>query len=178
MAIDKLLKSVKIGNSKTRLQCDRQGEHPLSRKSNGGFRRFFFIAILLSFLVSSCSRSKLTQCEQIFKIAKEVTDSSKNVSYTDDGQLSQMKHWLETASKMDKAANSIQALHINDGELIKYQNQLVTIYRIYSQATYDAVKARESKSLEALKSARIDAQKAGQIQQDLIVSINTYCLNQ
>ncbi|MGD1921760.1 MAG: hypothetical protein ACFCAD_24460 [Pleurocapsa sp.] len=79
---------------------------------------------------------------------------------------------------MNKAASNIKALHINDSELIKYQNQLVTIYRIYSQATYDAVEARESKSLETLELARMDAQKASQMQQSLVKDINDYCLNQ
>lgn len=161
MAIAKLFKSIKINNS------------PRSIKSD----RYFLITILLSLSICGCSQSKLTQCEQIFRIASEVRSSSKKVSYNNDGDLSQMKTWLEAASTMNKAANNIQALHINNSELIKYQNQLVTIYRIYSQATYDAVEARESKSLEALEFARIDAQKAGKMQQNLIKNLNNYCLN-
>jgi hypothetical protein len=161
MAIAKLFKSIKVNNS------------PRSIKSD----RYFLITILLSLLICGCSQSKLTQCEQIFRIASEVSSNSKTVSYTNDEDLSQMKTWLEAASTMNKAANNIQALHINNGELIKYQNQLVTIYRIYSQATYDAVEARESKSLEALELARIDAQKAGKMQQNLIKNLNNYCLN-
>ena len=149
-----------------------------SRKSISGDRYLWLIAVLLCFLTSSCSRNKLTQCEQIFRIVSQVNSSSENVDYTNSENSSEMKTWLEAANTMNKAANSIKALHINDGELIKYQNNLVTIYRIYSQATYDAVAARENKSLQALESARHDALKAGQMQQDLIRDINTYCLNQ
>jgi hypothetical protein len=161
MAIAKLFKRIKVNNSKRSLKRDR-----------------YFLTILLSLFILGCSQSKLTQCEQIFRIASEVTNSSKNVSYTNDGDLSQMKIWLEAASTMNTAANNIEALHINDGELIKYQNQLVTIYRIYSQATYDAVEARESTNLESLEIARANAQKAGQMQQELIKNLNNYCLNQ
>ena len=164
MAIDKPYESAKVNNFNRNLKSDR---YP------------FLFAVLLSLLVSSCSsRSKLTQCEQIFRIASEVTNTSKNVSYTNDGELTQMKSWLEAASMMNRAADKIQALHINNSELIKYQNQLATIYRIYSQATYNAVQARENKSLSALELARADAQKAGEMQQELVQDLNSYCLNQ
>lgn len=148
-----------------------------SQQNIKGDRCFLLAMILSSLVLSSCSESKLTQCEQIFRIAAQVNNSSKNVSYTNEDS-NKMKSWLEAASTMNKAAENIQALHIDDSELIKYQNQLATIYRIYSQATYDAVAARESKSLEALEFARTNAQKAGQMQQTLIKNINKYCLNQ
>ena len=138
--------------------------------------KFYFLAVL-AVLVSGCGENKLTQCEQIFRIVKGVNQSSQNVSYTSGGELTTMKIWLETATLMNQAANKIQALHVNNSDLIAYQNQLVTVYRIYSQATYDAVKARENQNFQALESAKNDAQKAGQMQQDLIEEINAYCLN-
>lgn len=139
--------------------------------------QFCFLTIL-ALLVSSCGENRLSQCEQIFRIAKGVNQRSKNVSYTSEDKLTTMKTWLETASIMERAADKIQALHVNNGELIPYQNQLITVYRIYSQATYDAVQARENKNLSALESARLDAQKAGKMQQDVIKDLNAYCLNQ
>ena len=139
--------------------------------------QFCFLTIL-ALLVSSCGENRLSQCEQIFRIAKGVNQRSKNVSYTSEDKLTTMKTWLETASIMERAADKIQALHVNNGELIPYQNQLITVYRIYSQATYDAVQARENKNLSALESARLDAQKAGKMQQDVIENLNAYCLNQ
>ena len=139
--------------------------------------QFCFLTIL-ALLVSSCGENRLSQCEQIFRIAKGVNQRSKNVSYTSEDKLTTMKTWLETASIMERAADKIQALHVNNGDLIPYQNQLITVYRIYSQATYDAVQARENKNLSALESARLDAQKAGKMQQDVIKDLNAYCLNQ
>lgn len=163
MAINRLLGNVVVSDS---------------QKSVLGDRHFFPIVILFGLLVYGCSESKLTQCEQIFRIVSQVNNSSQNVSYTENEDSSEMKNWLEAASIMNRAANNIKALHINDSELIKYQNQLGIIYRIYSQATYNAVEARESNSLEALELARIDAQKADQMQQSLVKDINAYCLNQ
>lgn len=153
----------------------RQGNQLLKRDKNP--HKLVLMGILLSLLISSCGENRFTQCEQIFRIARGVKENSKNVSYTNKEQLTVMKSWLEVASMLNQAADQIEALHINDSELIGYQNQLVTVYRIYSQATYDAVQARENKNIEALKAARIDAETAGEMQQGLIKEINAYCLN-
>lgn len=149
------------------------GRHNLQslRKSD-----LFWGSILLSLILSSCGQNQLSQCEQIFKIAQGVNQNSQNVSYTQDEELSEMKIWLEAANMMNTAASKIEALHINDGNLIPYQNKLVTIYRIYAQATYDAVQARENQNLPALQTARIEAKKAGEMQQDVVQYLNTYCL--
>ncbi len=153
----------------------RQGNQLLKKDKNP--HKFVLMGIVLSLLISSCGENRFTQCEQIFRIARGVKENSKNVSYTNKEQLTVMKSWLEVASMLNQAADQIEALHINDSELIGYQNQLVTVYRIYSQATYDAVQARENKNIEALKAARIDAETAGEMQQGLIKEINAYCLN-
>ena len=162
MAIERLFQRVKVNNS---------------QRSIIGDRLLILITILSGLFVFGCSESKLTQCEQIFRIAAWVNNSSKNVSYSDIENAGEIKSWLEAANMMNRAADKIEALHVNDGELIGYQNQLATIYRIYSQATYNAVRARESKSLSSLKMARIDAQKAGSMQQELIQDLNDYCLS-
>ncbi|MGL4884001.1 MAG: hypothetical protein ACRC8K_23520, partial [Waterburya sp.] len=140
----------------------RQDNQLLKRHKNPD--KFILMGIILSLLISSCGENRLTQCEQIFRIAQGVKENSQNVSYTNQEQPTVMKSWLEAASMINQAADKIEALHINDSELIGYQNKLVTVYRIYSQATFDAVEARENKNLEALKAARIDAQTAGEMQ--------------
>jgi len=141
-------------------------------------RSLIFIGIFISLSISSCGETKYTQCEQIFQIAHNVTDTNKSVSYASNEQPTELKSWLIAAGLMNTAAEQIKNLHIDDSQLIEYQNGLANIYDIYSQATYDAVKARESKNIDALKSARTDAEKAGELQQVLIKDINTYCLNQ
>ena len=136
-----------------------------------------FVGVLLGLFLSSCGENKYTQCEQIFQIARSVTENSKDNYNTEGGQPTEMKSWLEVSSMMDTAADRIKAIEIDNSELIEYQNKFATVYRIYSQATYDAVRARENHNLEALKSARDDAATAGKIQQQLIREINAYCLN-
>ena len=150
------------------------GEVCLKYHSKNG--KLLILGIALS-LLSGCGRAKNAQCQQIFQIANRLTQDVDRLGYFDNQQPTKMKSWLEAASAIDRAANHLEALQINDSQLIKYQNKFVTVYRIYSQATYDAVKARENRNFQALKSAKDDAQKAGQMQQDLIEQIDAYCLN-
>ncbi len=147
------------------------------RKEHGKSNlQLILVSILAGLALFGCEENSKAQCEQIFQIARNVTESNKNISYLDAQQPVEMKSWLQAASKMESAANNIKALKISNSQLIQYQDQLATIYRIYSQATYDAVIARENQNLESLKSARIDATKAGELQQNLIQEINAYCV--
>ena len=141
---------------------------------------FAIAGIVFNLVLASCSETKYTQCEQIFKIAHQVNSEAKNIENVNSvaNELPQeMKSWLEAANLMNKAAQQIQALPINNVQLIKYQTGLANIYQIYSQATYDAVQARESKNINALISARDRANTAGEIQQKLVDEINSYCLD-
>jgi hypothetical protein len=138
------------------------------------------VIVSLSFFAVGCEENKSTQCQQIFRIAQDVKASNQhlgNVGNVNEQSPKIMKQWLQAANEFNQAAEHLAMLEINRSELIKYQNQLITLYRIYSQATYDAVGARENQDLPALQSARQDAIKAGIIQQKLIREINTYCLS-
>lgn len=135
------------------------------------------VKIGLSLLILGCE-DKFSQCEPIFQIAHHVSDRSKELNYTGDRQLTESESWLQTAGMMNRAADKLEALKTENSKLIEYQNKLATVYRIYSQATYNAVKARENKNIEILKSARNDAEKAGKMQRNLVREINAYCLTQ
>ena len=134
-----------------------------------------FVSMMLSLLILGCE-DKFSHCEPIFQIAHHVSDRSKELNRAGDRQ--EIKSWLQTADTMNRAADKLEALKTENSKLIQYQNQLATVYRIYSQATYNAVKARENKNIEILKSARNDAEKAGKMQRNLVREINAYCLTQ
>ena len=124
------------------------------------------VKIALSLLILGCE-DKFSQCEPIFQIAHHVSDRSKELNYTGDRQLTEIESWLQTAGMMNRAADKLEALKTENSKLIEYQNELATVYRIYSQATYNAVKARENKNIEILKSARNDAEKAGNLVREI-----------
>ena len=138
---------------------------------------FWLVFIFFPILVSSCTDSKYSQCQQMFHIAQSVTKNEQKLEFG-DRQIPpavKTKNWLSAASTMNQAADNMMALKIDQIELIDYRNKLASIYSIYAQATYDAVKANEDKNLEALHAARNDAAKAGEMQRNLVREINAYC---
>ncbi|MEL6927751.1 MAG: hypothetical protein AAFO95_03850 [Cyanobacteria bacterium J06600_6] len=135
------------------------------------------VIVGLSFLVFGCESPKYSQCEPIFAIARDVNQSNQNLNQVSNRQSLEMKVWLQAAHQFTQADARLRALRIESRELMQYQNQLARIYRIYAQATYDAVRARENKNFSALESARNNAAQAGILQRQLIQEINTYCLD-
>lgn len=149
-----------------------------SSKSSGGCNSsLVLLSILISLWISGCNENRYNQCQQIFQIAHSVTNNTQKINSTASQKLQETKIWLQAAALMRRAAEQMRALPINDTDLIKYQVDLADIYQIYSQATVDAVKARESQNLEALLVARSHVATASQRQQVLVDQINTYCLN-
>lgn len=147
------------------------------KSANGCNSSLVLLSIIISLWIFGCNENRYTQCEQIFQIAHNVTNNTQKINSTSSQKPQEIKSWLKAAALMTSAAQQIRSLPIYDTELIRYQTGLANIYQIYSQATYDAVKARESKNLEALIAARSHAATANQQQQLLVDEINAYCLN-
>ena len=131
---------------------------------------------LISLFTFGCEANKLAQCQQMFEIARNVNQGNLQASYIENEEPLEIKSWLSAARKFERGADNMMALKITHSQLLDYQNQLATVYRIYSHATYDAVRARENQNLAALKSARNDAIKAGAVQKELIQKINNFCV--
>lgn len=134
------------------------------------------VNIMLGLFVFGCEKHKLAECEQIFQVAQHVIAHEEELNRPNKTELTGETSWLQTAEMMDRAADRLEALNIDNSKLIQYRDRLATIYRLYSQATYDAVSAREQKNLAVLKSARNNAEQAGLRQQKLVREINTFCL--
>lgn len=137
--------------------------------------RAVLLTLCLSLFAVGCEESKSPECAQILQVSQDLKKSNQDFIRPLQ-ESDELKSWLEAANNFEQAADRLIVLEIDHSELITYQNQLATIYRLYAQATYDAVRARENQNLSALKLARQDAVKAGKIQQQLIRQINTYCL--
>ena len=134
-----------------------------------------FCGIVNIFFVA-CEPQKYAECEQIITLANNVTKQTQAIAENFSDHDQDLENWLEASEMMKQAATNIEALEIKDSQLIEYQESLVNIYQVYAQATDDAVKARETRDLPALQSARDDAKNAGKINNDLVKNINNYCL--
>ena len=137
--------------------------------------KYLTIFSLLGWLLVGCENPKYSQCQEIIAIANKATDRVQKITNDSPATIVKTKTWLQAADVMNMAAKEIETLSIKDPQLIDYRENLASIFRVYSQATYDAVKARENKNLSALKIARDNALKVERLNQDLVIKINDYC---
>ncbi len=140
-----------------------------------GNQLIIFCGIINIFFVA-CESQKYAECEQMITMANNVTKQTQAIAQNYSDRAQDLENWLEASEIMTQAATSIEALELQDTQLIEYQGSLADIYRIYSQATYDAVKARETRNLQALQSARDDAKNMEKVTDNLVKNINDYCL--
>ncbi|ELS01224.1 hypothetical protein Xen7305DRAFT_00009260 [Xenococcus sp. PCC 7305] len=146
-------------------------------KSNLSNLLIIFGGISNVFIVA-CEPQKYTECEQMITLANDFTEQTQTIAESSSDRDQDLNNWLEASEIMKLAARDIENLEIKDTQLIEYQGSLANIYRGYSQATYSAVKARESRDLQALRSARDDAEDVAEKKNNLVKSINDYCLKQ
>ena len=105
-------------------------------------------AVLLGSIVG-CSNQKHSQCRSIIAIANAANNQAQQVTSAASEKVVTLKSWLQAANIMRKAAQRIENLPTKDPQLIQYQENLASVFNIYSQAIYEAVKARENKNLSA-----------------------------
>ncbi|MDJ0688506.1 MAG: hypothetical protein QNJ41_08345 [Xenococcaceae cyanobacterium MO_188.B32] len=134
------------------------------------------LSIFIGLLTVSCSDTKYAQCEQIIQIANNVVnEKTKLIDTNNSTEEIESTTWLQAARTIAQAAQKLENIELQDPKLIKYQTDLAQIYRIYSRATYDAVRAWEHKNIKALQIAHTDAERAGQLEEKLGNVINNYC---
>lgn len=129
----------------------------------------------INFLLVSCRDNKYTQCEQIITIANQVARETQIIAGIKTQTNLETKNWLKAAEMMNQAAERLEGLSIKDPQLIGYLGDLVKIYRTNSEATYNIIKARESKNIEIAKTAQANVQLAGEWEKKLSNGINNYC---
>ena len=128
----------------------------------------------ISIFVVACESRKYTECQQMITLANKVTKQTQAIAEKSSDR--DLANWLEASEIMKQAAENIAALEIEDSQLIEYQGSLTNIYRVYAQATYDAVNARENRNLSALQTAREEAKNISEVNYSLVKNINKYCL--
>lgn len=128
----------------------------------------------ISIFVVACESRKYDECKQIITLANKVTKQTQAIAEKSSDQ--DLANWLEASEIMGQAAENIAALELKDSQLIEYQGSLTNIYRVYAQATYEAVRARENRNLSALQSAREEAKNISEVNYNLVKNINNYCL--
>lgn len=136
--------------------------------------KIFFICVLLGFLTSSCG-DKVSQCQQIMKIANRVVKESNELTLNEKVAETDLNNWLKAANVMEKAAKEIKSLNITDSQLIDYRSGLSEIYQINSQATNEIVKARKERDIVVAKAAQNKVREVGKLEKQIQNNFNNYC---
>ncbi|NES80299.1 MAG: hypothetical protein F6K10_01835 [Moorea sp. SIO2B7] len=131
------------------------------------------LSAAISLFTVSCAETKFSQCQKIFGIANGVAKETK--SLTNSGQEIENKTWLKAADTMEQAAQEMQALAITDDNLLEYQAGFVKMYRSYSEATREIIKAREDKDRPGAEAAQEKVKQAGKLEKEIGDGINSYC---
>jgi hypothetical protein len=132
-------------------------------------------SIVLTLLVGGCSASKSAQCQKIYAIANALVAENQSLSLVKEVSNTDLDEWLRGAETIEEAARKMEALNLEDTQLVTYKNDWVKFQSIYAKATRDMVKARQDRDLTAAKNANKNAVEAGKLEQQVASQINSYC---
>ncbi len=140
------------------------------------FRSYSKLIVLSTAIVLinvSCASNKVQECQKIIEITVRATDQVKELS--NNGKTQDPKEALEATNAMDKAAQDMESLIIQDEQLQKYQAGFAKTYRSSSQYTRDFIAELQKKNFQAAKSVQKKMQEVGTEQEGLVNGINEYC---
>ncbi|MEW5858596.1 MAG: hypothetical protein AB1861_14615 [Cyanobacteriota bacterium] len=131
------------------------------------------VTAAVSFLSVSCSESKITQCQKIFKITNETVNETKTV--TNGGQNSSPEALVKTADIWDKSAQKMTNIKVSDVKLQTFQANFIRMYRESSKATREYVAALKKRDFPAVDAGFKKLQKSYNPEKNLVSGINRYC---
>jgi ribosomal protein L18 len=131
-------------------------------------------SIFLCFLATSCG-NKVSQCQQIIKIANRVVTETKDLTLSDRPTENELNNWLNAAKILGQASQKIKSLNIKDAHLVNYQDSFADIYKTNSEATYEIVEAIKNRDIAIVKTAQEKVKKAGKLEQEIGTKFNNYC---
>ena len=129
-------------------------------------------------LTTSCSQSKITQCQKIMEVFNNAASESKMIeakAITNQGQTVDLKSVLKMADASEKAADQMNALRIKEEKLKDYQVGFVKMFRDSSQAMRDFEAASQKKDLQGAEVARTNLEQAQNQGNELVNNFQRYC---
>lgn len=123
------------------------------------------LSLSLTLLVGGCEETKKAQCQRLIQTIAEGT------SLVQSNKGYQVITSLQLAQDLDKAAERLDKLNLEDPKLGEYKNSFAQIFKNMSQEVDKAAKALgASKVAEASKSGRGKIRKA---RKDIKLALNT-----
>ncbi|WP_392532963.1 hypothetical protein [Nostoc sp. C117] len=113
------------------------------------------VSLSIALLITSCSESKVSQCQRLVRVVNEGT------SLIDKNKGTQVITSIQLSKDLEFITKSINELNLTDPKLKEFQSGFVKIFQNLSQAIAKAGKALgATKTAEASASGREKIQKA------------------
>jgi hypothetical protein len=143
---------------------------------------------VLSLLVTSCTESRVAQCQKLIDVANQVVTDvqavAQNASATSTNGSAANSNTNSTdsvavinkvAEAAEKARVNMQALSLDDETLVGFQTRYADMYTEIRQTTRDMLAAAEARDREAGREAYDNFRTATSREAVLVEEINTYC---
>lgn len=138
-------------------------------------KRFYRIVSLigLGLVMTSCSESKVSQCNKLIEIANRAVSGVKAVS--ENPKPDSIESMNKIADVANTAKSQMEGLQLSDDQLKTFQTRFITMYTDTNQATRDLVGAAEKKDAPAAQKAFDALQNATSQEGPLVNEVNSYC---
>jgi hypothetical protein len=132
---------------------------------------------MLTLLISSCSVSKVAQCNSMIKVSNEAAQVGKSFATIKDMKSDAEKiSFLKTAaSKLATQSTAMKALEINDEKLKGFKTRFTEMYDGTGTGISEAATAMEKSDRTAFMSAVSKMQTSGSGENALVSETNSYC---
>lgn len=129
--------------------------------------------VVMAVLLASCGASKVTQCNKLVKVANQATSLNQTLSQQKTSKGASTL--TETSNKLDRLAQDMAALSIEDEILKGFQGRFIGMYRNTSQGLKTGAIALQKKDLTSLKQAMNTLQGVISQEGGLVKEVNNYC---
>lgn len=129
--------------------------------------------LVLASLISSCSESKVSQCNKLIEIANRAVSGVREVS--ENPKPDSIESMNRIADVANAAKAEMEGLQLSDPQLKDYKTRFITMYTDTNQATRDLVAAADKKDATAAQQAFEALQTATSQEGPLVNEVNAYC---
>lgn len=127
-------------------------------------------AIGIIFLaLTACSETKVDRCNRLINLSNRTTESIQKLP---SENLQPADRFKKAAEILDRSAQELQTLKLQDPKLTDLQEQLSKLYRQDSDHNQKLAAAQNAKTL---RTAADQIQKNSITQKNLVQAVNTYC---
>ncbi len=124
---------------------------------------------LVLLTLTACSETKIDRCNRLVNLSNRTTETiqklpSENLQPTD--------RFKKAAEILERSAQELQNLKLQDPKLADLQEQLTALYRQDSDHNQKLATAQNAKTL---RTAADQIQKNSITQKNLVQAVNTYC---